>query len=159
MDCMTSLPLHPLVVHAAVMLMVLVPLLVVVSIFWRNLRERLDWMLPLGAVGAFVAAVAASQTGKSLLQALKQPTALAGAHAELGEKGPWVAAVYALATVGWWLTTSKVMATWVEARQPWLRRGRIPMVASILEIVASIVIVVVVVLIGDSGATAVWTNR
>jgi hypothetical protein len=40
-----------------------------------------------------------------------------------------------------------------------LRRGRIPLVASILMAIACVVVLVVVVLIGDSGARAVWTNR
>jgi hypothetical protein len=67
--------------------------------------------------------------------------------------------VFAVATIGWWLTSSEVLKGWVEAKQPWLRRGRIPLIASILIGIACIVVLVVVVLIGDSGAAAVWTNR
>ena len=153
---MTSLPLHPLVVHFAVMLLVLVPVAVLVSLFWRGLRNRLDWLLPLGAVGG---AIAADITGKQLLLNLKQGSRLVANHADLGEKGPWVAGVFAVATIAWWLTSSEVMKTLVEAKQPWLRRGRIPLVASILMAIACMVMLVIVVLIGDSGATAVWTNR
>ncbi len=158
MGVMTSLPLHPLVVHAAVMLLVLVPVGVLVSLFWPGLRNRLDWILPLGAVGALIAAIAADITGKQLLLNLKQGSLLVANHAELGEKGPWVAGVFAVATIGWWLTSSEIMKGWVEANQPWLRQGRIPLVASILMAIACIVMLVVVFLIGDSGATAVWTN-
>jgi len=156
---MTSLPLHPLVVHAAVMLLVLVPVGVLVSLFWRGLRNRLDWLLPLGAVGALIAAIVADQTGQLLLTQLKQGSELVAKHADLGEKGPWVAAVFAVATIGWWLTSSQVMTTLVEARAPMLRRGRIPLIASVLEGIACIVVLVVVYLIGDSGAVAVWTGR
>jgi hypothetical protein len=156
---MTSLPLHPLVVHAAVMLLVLVPVAVLVSLFWRGLRNRLDWLLPLGAVGGAIAAIAADVTGKDLLLHLKQGSELVAKHADLGEKGPWVGVVFAIATIGWWLTSSEVMKTWVEAKQPWLRGGRIPLIASVLMGIACIVTLVVVVLIGDSGASAVWTNR
>ena len=156
---MTSLPLHPLVVHAAVMLMVLVPLAVLVSLVWGGLRNRLDWLLPVGAIGAFVAAVVADRTGQDLVGQLKQGSELVAKHADLGEKGPWVAGVFAVATIGWWLTSSQVLATWVEARQPWLRRRPIQLVASILMAIASIVTLVVIYLIGDSGATAVWTTR
>ncbi len=156
---MTSLPLHPLVVHAAVMLLVLVPLAVLVSVFWRGLRNRLDWLMPLGAVGGLVAAIVADLTGKQLLQQLKQGSVLVANHADLGEKGPWVAGVFAVATIGWWLTCSEVLRPWVEARLPWLRRGGLPRLASVLMAVACIVTLVVIYLIGDSGATAVWTTR
>ena len=159
MAAMTSLPLHPLVVHAAVMFLVLIPALVLVSLFWRGLRKRLDWLLPLGAVAGAIAAIAADITGKQLLLNLKQGSRLVANHADLGDKGPWVAGVFAVATIGWWLTSSEVMKNWVETKQPWLRRGRIPLVASILMAVACVVMLVVVVLIGDSGARAVWTNR
>ncbi len=158
MFSMTTLPLHPLVVHAAVMLLVLVPLAVLVSLFWTGLRNRLDWLLPVGAVVGTVAAIAAEVSGNTLLAQLKQGSALVANHVELGQKGPWVAGVFAVATIGWWLTTSEIMKGWVEANQPWLRRGRIPLVASILMGIACIVVLVVVYLIGDSGATAVWTN-
>ena len=153
---MTSLPLHPLVVHFAVMLLVLVPIAVLVSLFWRGLRNRLDWLMPLGAVGG---AIAAEITGNTLLTQLKVGSQLVASHVELGQKGPWVAGVFAVATIGWWLTTSEVLKGWVETKQPWLRRGRIPLIASILMGIACIVVLVVVYLIGDSGAVAVWTNR
>ena len=159
MGAMTSLPLHPLVVHAAVMLLVLVPLLVLVSLFWRGLRNRLDWLLPVGAIAGAIAAFAAEVTGYQLVPLLKQGSVLVAKHAELGQTGPFVASVFAIATIGWWLTSSEVMKNWVEAKQPWLRRGRIPLVASILMAIACVVMLVIVVLIGDSGATAVWTNR
>jgi len=156
---MTSAPLHPLVVHAAVMLLVLVPLGVLVSLFWKGLRNRLDWLLPLGAVGGAITAIAAESTGEQLLAQLKQGSALVANHVELGQKGPWVAGVFAVATIGWWLTNSVVLTSWVEAKQPWLRRGRIPLVANVLMAIACVVTLVVVYLIGDSGAVAVWTNR
>jgi hypothetical protein len=156
---MTSPPLHPLVVHAAVMLLVLVPLAVLVSLFWRGLRNRLDWLLPLGAVGAAIAAVAAKQTGETLLASLKQGSVLVANHVDLGEKGPWVGTVFAVATIGWWLTSSEVAKSWVEAKAPGLRRGRIPLIAAILMGIACVVTLVFIYLIGDSGATAVWTNR
>ncbi|HSN10501.1 MAG TPA: hypothetical protein VLS51_00120 [Propionibacteriaceae bacterium] len=156
---MTSLPLHPLVVHAAVMLLVLVPLGVLVSLVWPGLRNRLDWLLPVGALGGFVAAIAAERTGQDLVAQLKQGSELVAKHADLGEKGPWVAGVFALATIGWWLTSSQVAATWVDARLPWIRRGRLPLIASVLMAIACAVTLVVIFLLGDSGATAVWTSR
>ena len=156
---MTTPPLHPLVVHAAVMLLVLVPLGVLVSLFWRGLRNRLDWLLPLGAVGGLITAIAAEVTGNTLLTQLKQGSQLVANHVELGQKGPWVAGVFAVATILWWLTNSEVMKSWVEAKQPWLRRGRIPLIASILMGIACLVVLVMVYLIGDSGAAAAWIGR
>jgi hypothetical protein len=156
---MTSLPLHPLIVHAAVMFLVLVPLAILVSVFWRGLRNRLDWLLPLGALAGVATAIVADVTGQELLEQLKQGSTLVATHADLGEKGPWVAGVFAVATILWWLTNSEVMASWVEAKLPWLRAGRLPLIASILMAVACVVTLVVIYLIGDSGAAAVWTSR
>ena len=142
-----------------VMLLVLVPLAVLVSLFWKGLRNRLDWLLPLGAVGGLITAIAAEVTGNTLLTQLKQGSQLVANHVELGQKGPWVAGVFAVATILWWLTNSEVMKSWVEAKQPWLRRGRIPLIASILMGIACLVVLVMVYLIGDSGAAAAWIGR
>jgi hypothetical protein len=141
------------------MLLVLVPLAILVSLFWRGLRNRLDWLLPLGAVGGLITAIAAEVTGNTLLTQLKQGSQLVANHVELGQKGPWVAGVFAVATILWWLTNSEVMKSWVEAKQPWLRRGRIPLIASILMGIACLVVLVMVYLIGDSGAAAAWIGR
>jgi hypothetical protein len=156
---MTTPPLHPLVVHAAVMLLVLVPLGVLVSIFWKGLRNRLDWLLPLGAVGAAIAAIVAKQTGETLLAALTAGSQLVAKHVDIGEKGPWVGVVFAVATIGWWLTNSEVLKGWVEAKAPWLRRGRMPLIASVLMAIACVVTLVFIYLIGDSGAAAAWIGR
>lgn len=156
---MTTPPLHPLVVHAAVMLLVLVPLAILVSLFWKGLRDRLDWLLPVGAVGGLITAIAAEITGNTLLAQLRQGSRLVANHVELGQKGPWAAGVFAVATIGWWLTNSEVMKSWVEAKQPWLRRGWIPLIASVLMGIACIVVLVMVYLIGDSGAAAAWIGR
>jgi len=121
--------------------------------------DLLRKLLPLGAVGGLITAIAAEVTGNTLLTQLKQGSQLVANHVELGQKGPWVAGVFAVATIGWWLTNSEVMKTWVEAKQPWLRRGRIPLIASILMGIACLVVLVMVYLIGASGAAAVWTNR
>ena len=56
---MTSPPLHPLVVHAVVIFLTVVPLLVLVSLVWRGLRDRLDWLLPVAALVGFVVLSAA----------------------------------------------------------------------------------------------------
>ena len=156
-----NLPLHPLVVHAAVVFLTVVPLLILVSLIWRSLRDRLDWLIPVAALVGGISGVVAKETGEDLENSLPKTaiTPLLHDHTELGDLVGPVAIVFALVVIAWWLTNSVVATTWVEAKLPWLRKGALPMVATVLVALASIGTLVLVILAGHSGATAVWTTQ
>lgn len=101
-----GLPAHPLLVHAAV---VLVPLLVAVAIAYAlipPLRGRLDWAVVVLAVAAPAAVWAARQSGEAFQLRLAQrdmmPPELAAdvaAHEELSEMLWWLALALGVAAV------------------------------------------------------------
>lgn len=157
---MTSLPLHPLVVHAVVIFLTVVPLLVLVSLVWRGLRDRLDWLLPVAALVGAISGIVTKETGEDLEHSLPKAaiTTLIHNHTEMGDIAGVIGLVFFAAVVAWWLTTSKVATAWVEAKMGWVRKGPWPILAIVAVALVSVVTLVLVVLAGHSGATAVWTT-
>lgn len=136
-----GLPLHPLVVHAVVVLLPLsaIGLIACVAVGrWRRHFAGLSVMgLVVGAGSAFVAAA----SGNALAAQVGTPTA----HQAIGQVLPWVAtATLALSAVWYFLQRGR------DQQAP-LTRG-----IGVLAAVAAAGSVVVTVLVGHSGATAVW---
>lgn len=143
-----GLPLHPLVVHAAV---VLVPLLVLMSLAYALVprwRGRLAWAAVALAVLAPASAVTAVLSGNAFQQRRGLPLAgdLAD-HRDLGQTTMWLAlALGAVTLVLVWLRSG------VGFRPPaWLT-----WVATIVLVLVAVAAVVAAVLTGDSGSRMVW---
>jgi len=148
-----GLPLHPLIVHAVVVLTPLTVLALLVGTFWPAARRRLGIVTPLGALVVLVLVpitVAAGQT----LAAVLGPIPSVQRHRGFGEMLlPWAIALLVVAAAQW---------AWFRYGDAQVRRGS-PGVARAVVIVlaaASVVVgvgtAVLLVLIGDSGARAVW---
>jgi hypothetical protein len=166
-DTIGGLPLHPLVVHAAVVLVPVAALVVLVAAVWPRFRRWSAWVPAVMAVGAFGAAVVAKETGEALLAKVPGSAQLAR-HMSLGTSVAWWAA--ALVVVAGLVT----LTTWVERRLPWMPpipvRIGVPagdgdgvamprayqVVAAALALVVAAGSIILVVLAGHSGATAVW---
>ncbi len=141
-----GLPLHPLVIHAAV---ILIPLAGLTSIGYLHprWRDRLRWPLVVLGVLSVVLSLVAVASGRDLLDARFQgvtgPLAeTLQEHEELGVRlrnATFVFAALALAT-GWW--------------HP--RRGAVQHVLAVLTALVGGVVLVLAILSGDSGARAVW---
>lgn len=152
-----GLPLHPLVVHAVVVLAPLAAGLGVAYAAVPGWRWLLRWPLVVLTGVALVAAVVATASGEALLEA--RP-ALAGLptiaeHEEAGERVRAVVAAFALVVLAaaWYLGGPSPLESRKGARP---RRGPLePPLAGLLAL-ASLGVVVTVVLAGDSGARAVW---
>lgn len=158
---MTSLPLHPLVVHAVVVFLTVVPLLVLVSLVWRGLRDRLDWLLPVAALVGAISGLVTKETGEDFEHSLPRTaiTPLVHNHTRMGDIAGLIGVVFFAAVLAWWLTTTKVAGPWVEAKLGWVRKGPWPVLAIVVVALVSVVTLVLVVLAGHSGATAVWTTN
>ncbi|MGE9808827.1 MULTISPECIES: DUF2231 domain-containing protein [unclassified Janibacter] len=150
-----GLPVHPLVVHAVV---VLVPLTALVAMAYGlrpGWRWALRWpMLVLGLVSA-AATQLASMSGESLIEAEENVSAVLHSHEEWAEKlqlSVWVMA--AVIVLAWWVlpvVTRLVGGTDRAARKPGLV---LPTTA--LLVIVPIAVLVLVALTGDAGARAVW---
>ncbi len=138
-DTIAGLPLHPLVVHAVVVLLPLMAVLTVVVAVRKNLRERFSWWV-VGANGViFLTTLVTKEAGESLQKSLGGQ--VAKEHGELGSVLPWFALFLALASA----------ATAVANRNKALGA-----VAVVVSIVAAVAAVFWTVRTGDSGARAVW---
>jgi hypothetical protein len=151
-----GVPLHPLVVHAAV---VLVPLSVIglVASGWHP-QWRRHYALPVAllAVGGAVAVILAASTGETLEASIRHAANAAGTranmgeHPEQGETARLFAVLFAGGATAFW-----AIETW-GARlrlQPWSTTATYA-VSSVLGAMAIITIVIA----GHSGAALVWKD-
>jgi uncharacterized membrane protein len=149
-----GIPLHPLIVHAAV---VLVPLAALFAILYAVLPAR-RWQTRTSAVvlaiGAALAVQLASMTGDQLKENLNENTALIHTHeqwAGLLQAAMWVLA--ALMVIGWWALPHENPLPDQDHREGVSVLAK-PLV--VLLPVAAVAVMVLVVLTGDAGARAVW---
>lgn len=140
LDTFNGLPLHPLVVHAVV---VLLPLAVIgaIAVALRPVwRQTYGWLV----AGLLVAATALTPVATSSGEALEKRVGDPGRHAELGDQLIWFE--IALLVV---LVAMLVLH----------RRGVVSAAArgvAVLVLIASVAAAVQVYRVGDSGAKAVW---
>lgn len=149
LDLVNGLPVHPLVVHAVV---VLVPLSIVGVV---ALALRPAWRPTYGVLVAGVAALAtvlipvATSSGEALEERVGDP----GVHAELGEQLIWFQLpVLVVALVLAWLGRR-------ERRDGAAVSSAVRIGVVVVALVASLACAVQVYRVGDSGARAVWGDQ
>lgn len=143
-----GIPLHPLLVHAAVVLVPLAAFCVVAAALSRRFRGWAGLLTPLLATAALVTVPLATGSGESLEESVTE-TPLMEVHTEMGEQLlPWV---IGLAVTGWGL--------WLLARRRGTPTGGVlPRILVALSLVAALGSAVQVVRIGHSGAESVWSQ-
>jgi Predicted membrane protein (DUF2231) len=148
-----GVPLHPLVVHAAV---VLVPLaaLALIALEWKSDWRR-HYALPIAllAIGGGLAALIAASTGESLQETIRQTAGTRvrfGDHPQQGDTAKVFAVFFAMGATGVW-----VLEMWRERLrlQAWTTTAAYA-TSSVLGVIAIATIVVA----GHSGATLVWKD-
>ena len=153
-----GIPAHPLMVHAAV---VLVPLaaLALIAVGW-NRAWRHQYYLPImlvsvgGALGAFFA----QQTGSSLKHALRAAGKRVGGHPGQGNTAFLLAGLFAAVCVGLWLY--EAYGEQIRDRLGLTDRYRLPFDENTalyaIAVPVALLAIVTMVLAGHSGATLVW---
>jgi uncharacterized membrane protein len=141
-DTIAGLPIHPLVVHAVIVLLPLACLGAVLVAAKARWNRSWGWVVLACSFLALGSSVVAKESGEKLASRVGWPED----HIEWGEKIPVAAfGLFVLLAVLWWLDRSQ-------------RNGR----TALTKVVAVLVIVVaagnlaLAVLAGHSGATAVW---
>lgn len=137
-----GLPLHPLAVHAVVILLPLSAIAAVLAIAVRRWRPWLQWVALIGLIIGTVGTYIAKLSGDSLAAAVGLPTF----HAEWGNNLV-PAAFLLLALTGAWIWLSHL------TRWPVLRR----VVAGAVTLV-SLSTIGLTYIVGHSGAEAVWAD-
>lgn len=148
-----GLPLHPLLVHAAVVLIPITALAVVLWVALPRFRTWLDWGLPVMGVLSGVTAWFTVKFGRELAEGITESPILE-THFLWGARVQWLGPLLGLAAVVLWLVTgprtrSRKGRGVLEAS--WLRIG-----VMLVAVVLAGVTVLAVILAGDSGATSVW---
>jgi len=144
-----GLPTHAIVVHATVVLLPLAALVVLLHAFWPAARRRLGIVTPLLAGVALVLVPLSTESGESLEHSVGE-NALVERHAELADGMlPWAIGLFVVA-VGLWLLDRRRASTTAPR---WL-----PIVASVLAVVAVAGTVQQIVRVGHAGAEATWNG-
>ena len=141
-DLILGLPVHPLVVHFAIVLLILGALGIIVIVLVPRWRGALGWVsLALIAVGGLASWVA-KESGEQLAARVGLPQE----HAEWGDRLPIVAFAFFVVAVGWYL---------------WQRnsRGVGVTMLGIVGIVLAVATIALTTVVGHSGAVAVWEGR
>jgi hypothetical protein len=157
-----GLPAHPLLVHAAV---VLVPLaaLALIGVGWNRAWRR-PYYLPITllAIAGAGATLLAKQTGESLAESVRQAGKRVGEHPEQGDTAFVFAALFAMACAALWLYDA--YGEEIRARLGLSERLRLPvdenLALYLTAVPIAVLAIVTIVVAGHSGATLVWkTNR
>jgi uncharacterized membrane protein len=173
LDTIFGLPVHPLVVHATVVLTPVATLLVAVCAVVPASRRRLVWPTVVACALACLTVAAAALSGGNLERRVGGSPAI-HRHSELADVLVfWVVAMSVaallLAYVSWYRAGAPV-AAWLRVPDRLARRAapaqlaRLVAVrwllpaASVLSLVTAVGTMVAVVLVGHSGAQAAWAG-
>ncbi len=145
-----GLPLHPLIVHATVVMIPLAALTVLMSALWPRFRA---WAGPLPAgislVGLILVPLSTS-TGETLEKHVA-PSALLEEHTKLADGLlPWMIGLFAVSVIGY--------AIHWRSKHGHSMRQTVAVVVAALAVVAVVGTTVQVARIGHSGAKAAWDD-
>jgi hypothetical protein len=150
LDTIFGLPMHPLIVHATVVLVPTAALLVAVAAVYPRFRS---WIGPVPALAALLACVLVPlSTGSGEeLEGRVVETSLIEDHAELGETLLWLVLPLAAAAVIGYLLHRRAAAGRGAGKA-------VLATVAVASLVLSGATLVDVALIGHSGAKASWSN-
>lgn len=141
-----GLPLHPLVVHAAVVLLPLSALVLVVLVFVPSWRTRFGWATIAGLAAGTAAAFVAKESGEALAARVGLPAD----HAFWGD-------ILVPVAIGLFV----VAVTWLVLCNRAARASSRSVAASVaggLTVVLALAATAITVIVGHSGAQAVWAG-
>lgn len=162
-DLINGLPVHPLVVHAVVVLLPLACLGTIAIAVKPSWRAKYGVLVVGCAAAATVLIPVATSSGEALEERVGDP----GQHAQLGDQLIWFAVpLLVLSAALVWLDrrqraqTSEGSATdSAEAGTPATREPRAVRIVAVLALIVAIAASVQVYRVGDSGARAAWGDQ
>lgn len=150
-ETLFGIPAHPLVVHAAVVLLPLAALITVVTALWPKSRK---WWAPLALGIAFVGLVSvvlAQGSGEKLEHDVKE-TELVEEHTEKGETVlPWAIGLTVVAG-------AVTAASPLQRRYPKLSSRAAAVTVGVVAVIVAAGAVYTVIEVGHSGAKATWDS-
>jgi len=159
-----GLPLHPLVVHFVVALLVIAPLGALLTALWPAVRRRFGWLAFAAAAVATILVPVATSSGENLASRVgTSPQVLA--HEELADLMIWwslgltvaLGALMVVHTMAARKTTAKVAVGSAGAEEPGQKAPALLMIVlAVLTVGAAVGTGIHVYRVGDAGARAVW---
>jgi hypothetical protein len=164
MESLFGLPAHPLVVHAAVVLIPLAAIGVFSIAFWPAARRRIGWVVLAVAFVGMVSAFLAQESGESLEETVPRTEAVRD-HADLGESGILAGGLVFVGAAAI-MAVDVVENRRVKADPTFTGTSSTPGSLRTIGLVVGAVAVVLaglgtarIVQIGHSGATATWEDN
>jgi cytochrome b involved in lipid metabolism len=148
MDLITGLPVHPLVIHAVVVLVPLAAIGALLVIFIPKFRVTYSPLVLIAVVLGTITAFMATQSG----EALSERVGLPKSHATHGERLSYAVLAFAILFTLWF----------VLERTKWVKGAIANPLNTVLKVLIPIIAVlsiVLTVLAGHSGAEASWKYR
>lgn len=146
-----GLPLHPLVIHAVVVLVPLAVLGTIAIAVWPWARRRFGWLVVLVTAVATASIPVATSTGEDLSGRVRH-TALLERHMELGDQLlPFAVVMFAAA-----LLFQLLHASGRIGRSTGLKVVAVAL--AVVTVAGALASGVQVARIGDAGARAVWSS-
>lgn len=144
-DTITGLPVHPLVVHFAVVLLPLAALALVILVIVPRWADRFGWVTLAALAGGTAAAFVAKESGEALAARVGEPAT----HAAFGDWLPWLAVALLVVAVAWFVQ---------HRRSAKAGRGRTTgtIVAGVAAAVLALGVTGLTVAVGHTGAQAAW---
>jgi cell division protein FtsW (lipid II flippase) len=146
LDSVAGLPMHPLIVHGAVVLVPLAALGLMLMAVRPAFSRRFGVLVVIVAGAGAAASVAAKLSGEELAERVGTPEV----HAELGDVMPWVALGLFVLGLVFWLVDRGIPGN--KPRPGWL------VAFAILLLLASAFAILWTIRVGHSGAEAVWSD-
>ncbi|HET7761502.1 MAG TPA: DUF2231 domain-containing protein [Phycicoccus sp.] len=170
LDTVLGIPLHPLVVHAVVVLAPLTALLLVLFAVSARFRAWSGLLTPVVATLTLVLSPIATQSGETLQERVPESN-LVHEHAEIGDTLPWVLLLAtAAAWLMWWFwrreaaqlppAAGSTGGPAAGATDGGTRGGASTLfrVLAVAGVLVAVGLAVDVTLVGHSGAQAVWSQ-
>jgi uncharacterized membrane protein len=161
LDTIGGIPLHPLIVHAVVVLVPLASLLLLLAAVSPRIRHWAGILTPITATVALVLVPLATQSGEALEKRVEASPALEE-HTELGDSLLYFVIVLAvLAWALWFLDRRARAAVGSSASDgPAAATARSGLLTAVvvLSVISVLATTVQVVRIGHSGASASWSD-
>jgi hypothetical protein len=143
-----GVPLHPLVVHAAVVFGPLAAVSAIAYAVWGSRRDQLRWVTLVLVVIAFLSIWAAFFSGNNFYASDRFANFRGDAKDKI-EHHKSLAGTLRWITTGFFVVT--VLAVWQHAKE-----GGVRYALGALVVLGAVLTLVWVVLTGDAGAKAVW---
>jgi len=144
LDTFQGLPVHPLVVHAVVVLLPLTAVLAVLMVISPRFSRRFGPIVVALGLVSVGASLIAKESGEQLLRHVESSPN----HVQLGSRTPIYAGLYFLLLVGFWLLDRGIPGN--------RHRPAFVIILGVLLAVASVLICIQVYLVGHSGAEVAW---